>query len=129
MRSVVILVLFWGLFSSVYGQTNLEVDTISVSIFSPKKKKAYGFDYKTKFVLLENSEKIKDQNKVHDYLITFLDPPKQGYLYLKIYRRNGKLFASGKWNEMGFLDVVSYYKRGEISKKASFNQGTFVKYQ
>ena len=113
-------------FSYAYGQ-ELPIDTVSVSMCQAKK--GYYFGSKKMVILLPNGEKIKDQIKAHDYLIICLDPPKQGYLFLKIYKRNGELFALGKWNETGFLEIVDYYRKGVLKRKAIFDQGSFIKYR
>src|SRR5690606_9514665 len=111
-----------------FGQ--LPMDTVSMSVCSPKISNAYSFTHaKRMVVLLDGKEKIKDQMKVHDYLIERLDAPKPENLFLKLYKSNGKLFAEGEWNEIGFLNVVKYHQQGIVYRKALFNEGNFIEYQ
>jgi hypothetical protein len=107
----------------------LEIDTVSVRIANPKKKKPYAFDLKTKMVILLSDRVIKNQIQAHDYLIKSLDYPKQGELFLKIYNNRNLLFAAGIWNEMGFLGEVYYYKKGKVVAIGKFKEGDFLDYK
>lgn len=75
-------------------------------------------------ILFSNGNILNDDTKVHDLIIKPLKASEQEKLFIKIYDKKKRLFASGEWNEEGFLNTVTYYnKSGSIKSIAILKNG------
>ncbi len=122
--SLFLLFLLFFLSNSVFSQNKL--DTLNVIVKSFKKHEGYPFKFQI-YIILKNDKLLKNRIEVHDSIILCLNPPKSEKLFLKIYKNRKRIFASGEWNEAGFLGIVTYYdRRGNIKKQSLFNHGEFI---
>lgn len=95
------------------------VDTLHFLV--RKSKMEDNFHYgEYKMLLLANGEILKNTAQIKKMIVNKCVNTPLNAVFIYVYKRKNRMLCSGLWNEEGFLNEVTFYKRNRIKSIVHF---------